>query len=425
MKDKLMKNFGLKILSLLIATIIWVIIVNVDDPIITRKFADIPVTTKNAEAIAEIDKVYTIIDGDTVDVYVTGRRQFVNSLTRADISADADLSVLSDVGATYIEAHVNKASSTSPTIELGSTKMMKVQLEDKETIKKQLEIALSGEVDSEYAVVNKEAKPNIISISGAESVVSKIESVVLDVNVQNRNASFKETVALKNFKVYDYNRDLISNDKLEFSEDEITVSITIQRTKEVELNIIPVGQPKNGYKLAEFVSLPETIKVTGTDEVLNRLSSITCDYDISGLYEDFEENLSNYNQFLSALEEAGVTLVDEGQTIALSVIFEKLENEEIEISKNQIEIKGVPTGYVAEINTNHFRALVQGKADIVKSLSASDLKPYIDLTNYREGTSLVNLKFLSSSDYSIMNEPVVNITLNKIVAPEEGSRGEE
>ena len=47
MKKSLMNKFTLKILSLLIAMLIWLLVVNVQDPITTEIFTDIPVTFVN------------------------------------------------------------------------------------------------------------------------------------------------------------------------------------------------------------------------------------------------------------------------------------------------------------------------------------------------------------------------------------------
>ena len=102
MKDKLKKNLGLKILSLLIAVVIWILIVNVDDPVETKKFEDITVTPINGEVITGKDKVYTITGGSTVDVSVTGRRSFVNSLSRSDIVAVADLKPLLSITTSFV-----------------------------------------------------------------------------------------------------------------------------------------------------------------------------------------------------------------------------------------------------------------------------------------------------------------------------------
>ena len=47
MKEKLTNNLGLKLLSLLMATLLWLVVVNSQDPLETRTFTDIPVKIIN------------------------------------------------------------------------------------------------------------------------------------------------------------------------------------------------------------------------------------------------------------------------------------------------------------------------------------------------------------------------------------------
>ena len=57
MKKSLMNKFTLKILSLLIAMLIWLLVVNVQDPITTEIFTDIPVTFVNESCIEKSGKL--------------------------------------------------------------------------------------------------------------------------------------------------------------------------------------------------------------------------------------------------------------------------------------------------------------------------------------------------------------------------------
>ena len=52
MKKNMINKFTLKILSLIIAILIWLLVRNVDDPIIVRTFYEIPVTIENASYLA-------------------------------------------------------------------------------------------------------------------------------------------------------------------------------------------------------------------------------------------------------------------------------------------------------------------------------------------------------------------------------------
>lgn len=412
MKDKMKKNLGLKILSLLIAVVIWILIVNVDDPVVTKKFEDITVTIMNGNVITEKDKVYTVTGGNAVDVSVTGRRSFVNSLNRSDIVAVADLSELSITGAAYIETNITKYTATHYEMELGTTKMLTVELEDKISNKFSVDIQLSGDIDSGYTISEKSASPNMITVSGAESVINKIHRVVLDVNVQGRTASFQKVVNKNDFLVYDNNKDLIDNSKLEFSIEDITVNVELQKTKEVELKITPVGQPKNGYRIKEFDYEPKKLIVSGDEDTLNKLSVISYEYDITDKFEDYEENLPISDELLNVIKSYGVSPVDETQTIAISVTFEKLETDEVNISADDIEIRNLSAGYHAEINTSAVKALVQGGNETIGKLVAADLEPYIDLLGYATGTTLVNVQFEGNGEYEILNKPTINITIS-------------
>lgn len=410
-KDKLMNNLGMKILSLLIAIGIWVMIVDVENPVITKKFENITVNEINGDSITQKDKVYTITGGSTVDISVTGRRSFVSSLNRSDLVAYADLSKISITGATFIETQITKHTTTPYEMELGSVKVMTVELEDKASNKFPVEVELVGEVDSGYTISEKQARPNMITVSGANSVIDKINKVVLNANVQGKTSSFQKVINKNDFLVYDNNKDLIDNSKLEFSMNEITVHVEVQKTKEVELKITPVGEPKKGYRLKEFEYEPKKITVAGDEEVLKSLTSISYEYDIDGKSENYEENLAMNEDFIEAIKDYGVIPVDETASIAISIEFEKLDMKEIRINTDDIEIRNLASNLQVQFNTLEVTSLVQGSNDVLNNLSATDLLPYIDLSGYSTGTKLIRVQYDGNGEYDILNKTTINITV--------------
>ena len=110
MKSKVMNNFGLKVISLVVAFIVWLVIINTTNPTITKTFTDIPVKVINENVITSLNQVYEVVDGDMVDVVVKGKRSFVEELTNDDFSATADLSKLSTVNTAGIQVKLNKAT---------------------------------------------------------------------------------------------------------------------------------------------------------------------------------------------------------------------------------------------------------------------------------------------------------------------------
>ena len=58
MRKKILHNWGLKLISLAIAVILWFLVVKIDDPKDTRSFSDIPVTLVNTELLEQENKAY-------------------------------------------------------------------------------------------------------------------------------------------------------------------------------------------------------------------------------------------------------------------------------------------------------------------------------------------------------------------------------
>ena len=87
MKKGLMNNWGLKILSFLLAVMLWLIVVNIDDPVTTQTFNNIPVAVTNAEVLAATNQTYQIEDGTHI-VSVTLRENIcvINNI-KADNNA--------------------------------------------------------------------------------------------------------------------------------------------------------------------------------------------------------------------------------------------------------------------------------------------------------------------------------------------------
>ena len=83
-------NFGLKLLALVSAFLIWIAVVNSQDPLDTVTFYNIPVQILNEDALIQKDKIPEIVYGSTVTVTIQARKSICDALTADSISATAD-----------------------------------------------------------------------------------------------------------------------------------------------------------------------------------------------------------------------------------------------------------------------------------------------------------------------------------------------
>ena len=141
MKNRIMKNLWLKLLALVVAFIVWLVIINITDPTISRQFTDIPVDILNENVITSANQVYEVESGKTVDVTVKGKRSFIEELAEEDFYASADLSKLSTVNTAGIQVKLNK--TTKDNVELDwNNEVLRVSLEKRDS--KQFKSALSA-----------------------------------------------------------------------------------------------------------------------------------------------------------------------------------------------------------------------------------------------------------------------------------------
>lgn len=73
MRERLTHNFGLKLLSLALAILVWIVVLSIEDPVYTREFSDISVTEVNGDQITEAGKAYSYVGGNTVSVKAQGK----------------------------------------------------------------------------------------------------------------------------------------------------------------------------------------------------------------------------------------------------------------------------------------------------------------------------------------------------------------
>ncbi|MBQ9768223.1 MAG: hypothetical protein IJW37_08990 [Lachnospiraceae bacterium] len=403
MKKKLTNNFGMKLLSLGIAIVFWFIIVNSEDPIESRTFRDIPVTVLNEEQVTEREKILEVIEGDTVDVEVEGRRSELDKLTERDFYATADLSEVSFMDTVLIRVAV----PSYPDVKVlnNGENVMKLIFDDYVTERFSFKINTVGEPMEGYYVGDALASPNIIQISGAKTVLDKVKEVSLEVDVSGRSVDFTTTAIPV---VYDMNGDVISSSKLQMQleSEAVTVNVPILASKELDIRVKTVGEVPEGYEILEenIAYQPETVRIAGTKEELDKLSSyITLEIDVTGQIGTVEKNIPVLSELDSSL--TSLRVIDT-QMVAVTVRVTPYVDKELSIPTALIDLKNLADGYSAQlVRKVDVPVTVQCKSARAPFVTAEYLNPYVDLTGLTEGTYQVQL----------MMNPPAKVLWNEII----------
>lgn len=381
MRQKLSKNLGLKLLSLLIAVILWITIMNVKDPLETKRFTGIPVQIINEELVAERDKIPVTIEGDKVDVVVEARRTILDSLSEKDFLVTADFSKISFMDAVPIDVSLPGYSEEEVKVIRGNDHMMKLVLDDYVTKSFGFDIRVAGEAAEGYFAGDAVASPNVLRISGADMIISKIKEVVIEVDVTGFSSDISTTAVPK---IYDMNGDLVDTSKLTFSVEQVAVTVPALLTKEIRLRVNTVGDLPDGYEITESLVVPDRVTVAGTKEDLEALAR-TCllKVDVTGLTGQVEKNVSVAKELNEEL--ASLKVVDD-ISAAVTITISPYGTKQFTVPAESIGLRNLQPGYTAEILAKkQFDISITGKEARLKYLTEEQVRPYVDLTGCAEG----------------------------------------
>ncbi len=405
MKERLTRNIGLKILSLLLAVLLWVIILNVDDPVKTESFSNIPVNKINENVLKSKDQVYEVVSGDTVDVKVKGKRSIIEKLKKEDFQAIADLSQLSVVDAAPINISIPRYEGMVEIVER-DTFTMKVRLEKLDTQQFRVDVVEKGTVSEGYYIKEKTARPNMIQVSGAATMINKIDKVVVEVDVGNADESFKvEAVP----KVYDKNGTLMDSSKMTFNYEKVKVAVNLLKTKTVSLFIDLTGKPFYGYQYVNFEYEPKQVVIAGEQDELDKVQYIKGEYNINNKSADFETEV-DIKDFIKN----DVILIDENQNAVINVDIEKLDSKDVSFNTGDIDIRNLPDGMNVKFNSKDIiKVSVYADQETLSTLTKYTLRPYIDMTDETSGSKYVNIQFDTSDTNINVSSPSINVTLSR------------
>lgn len=409
MRKKLTNNLGMKIISLMLAIVFWLVVITMEDPEQTKTL-EIPVTKINEELIRENDKTYEVIEGNTVTITVRARQSILKDLTAKDFEATADFADLSFTGAVPIEVTVLR-NANQVTIEKGANTMMRVSIEDLSSVDKMVATKAEGTVITGKALGSISVEPNIIRVEGAKTTIDRISSIYAVVNVSgiSDDCSFVVEPVL-----YDSNGNEIDSTEITFSEDSLKVNVTLLDTKTVPVKWNIDVSPADGYGIESSDYSPSEVEIAGSREFLDSIDAITLDDYVA---DGISENVEAEEDLESIVKEMGGALVhpETDKTAKLAVKVSEYGRLGASVNFDSVELIGKSNQYTYSIIGDSSIAYTLYGMDVaLETLDRSKLKFSLDVTGLEPGTHTVNLQMDTSQKVSLASEVPVKIKIDSM-----------
>ena len=385
MKNKLTGNLVLKVGSVLFAAILWLLVTNINDPPTSSKFTNIPVVIQNADAITSQGKVYEILDDtDVIDsVTVVAPRSISDTISKDNVVAVADMNDLTSLNTISIKLSTNKYNDRLDSI-TGSIDSVKLNIENKQSISLALRATYSGSVGDGYMIGDVTTEQNLVRVSGAESIVSRINRAEVSVAVTGFTSDIG---TVEEIKLYDADGVEIPKSNLTLNINTVRVNVEILATKEIPLNFSVMGAPADGYRATGVVSsTPASIVLAGKANVLKNISSLDIPdtvLDITGLSENLV-TVIDVREYLPGNVELGDKEFDGNAVV--TVYIEPVIARNFTVSKSNISILNMPESFEGEVSTfeDEFPIQVIGLSADVNSINGDEIRGTVDIADLRE-----------------------------------------
>lgn len=354
-KRKITDNIPLKIMSVAIAVVLWLIVVNIDNPTGTNYYTLNDVELINKEYVESSDTIGKMCmpeeKQDSIRIAITTNKKIRDKIKVSDITATADLQQAVSLDTNPVMVPITVTCSV-PGITPNDIKVtpqnLSVNLDEKETQEFVVNVSRGDtKPGKDYEVGSLTANPEKVRITGPKSLVNKIDKVNATISLDGNTQDFTQDV---NLTIIDKNQEALSDSEMNSLriENNAKVSVTARLWKirqGVGISAGYVGSPASGYQVGTVTTVPDTISVAGSTEGLETLTqndntiTIPADsIDISGESKDVERKIS-----LKDLLPDNVKLTsDSSEDVWVTVSILPEGSREFTLSTKDIEVKNKP-----------------------------------------------------------------------------------
>lgn len=406
MDNKEKNRLVIPVICLLLSIGLWVYVTNVENKIRTTEISKIPVELINTEALTSSKLALTPNQELYVTLKVEGNTSDINKIKKSDFKVQVDLS----------EYAWKKGENKVPvsivdypiTVSIRNTNTLTVSVKIEDMVEKAMPITSDIIVTPRQGYFASVATidPKEVKVTGAESVVTRVSSLVVS---DNKEDVFENVVGSYDIKPLDEDGNEVLGVLL--SEKSANVEIKVSKGKSVKVNVVTTGQLPNGLKLKSIESNKKFVEILGPKEILDTINEVN----------STPLNLSSINE--SKDVSLGI-VIPEGLKLSQGEDYITVKVNVIKFATKDFNIKYSITGGIEGVKVtpakDTIKVTISGYENELGNVTADNIKASIDVSAFKEEGSFeqepkVTLQGLDES-FSIVSVEKIAFTVTKEVA---------
>lgn len=389
------KNGKLKLMAAVGTVVLWTVLMNNINPMQSVLIQDVPVTLLNTRAITDEGMSYHVTSGSTVDVEVSGRRSVVDSITKEDLAAYADMSKLSITNAAEIRVNCKISGVTAESKET----MMAIAVEDTKELDYDIKVKTVGEVASGNYINAITPEHKSLKIKGPVTMVNVIGDVVAEYDISSAKDG---DVLITDIVIYDKNGMVMDTKDLQLGFETVSATVSMYETKTVPLTVSVMGISDDGeitsytYDKNDIIIAADELTLEATKGIF---MEVPVNIDSSVDSSEFVK-VVNMADFLPK----NVFLAEKENKLAINVSYEKYVEKNVDV-----KIEMINKSRKLEYSAESLSVRVRGTKEDIDALEVTGI---IDVNGLEAGVYPVDV-FIDNVNV-IPGEYKTNVSIEEV-----------
>lgn len=365
-----------KIISVILAFILWFYVMVVESPVNSEDFKSIPI-----EVTLPIESDLTIYSGAnaTVNITVSGKRSELNRISESSFKAVADASAYTQAGKYSIPIHISVPDGI--TLVDQSISILSVYLDAKTTAPVPVQVKLTEYILDEGLELGGESEitksVSEVMVSGPKSVLDTIETARVIIPCGKITSAIR---ASGNVELLDAYGSVVVNPYVTMDVNTVDVRVPVIASKEIPLKVNFKNNLLNDSN-SDVTLTPSTVKVRGSADIIQPLEEYV-------IYTIDEKTLTSDKLSIPLSLPEGVQNPDGVGTV--DVIIEHKGTSTKTFTVNKINVLN-PNELDYELTSQTMEVTLRGRNEDLETITAEDLTLTVDLGVQSAGAGSVNL----------------------------------
>lgn len=389
--DKIKNNLKTKVLSVIVAIILWSFVISTVNPPTSKKFQDVPVTLVNMESLTDRGLVIVSPKYTTIQLELTGKRNIMYGVKQSDIRASIDVKGYGEGTHTL---PINLLTPQETRISESDDLHVEVVIEKKLQKQMPVTVTTAGQLEDNVIMEKMTPSPSDVFVEGPQSAVEKIDKIAAVVDVAG-----VESDATVNVTIQPLDREGNPVKGVTLGLSFVNVALSVSVSKEVPIEVVTTSASPEGVKVTKKTVSPQSVMVTGKKETLDKVTKI------STKPVDLSQIDKNTTAEIEAVLPEGVVLLDPNKKIQYSIEVDKVIQKTLTIPWEDVEQVDLAAGKTVErIDEDApLRVEISGYSKDIVDITPQSLKPRVNLSHVVLGQYSIKPEFTTGAGVQLLS----------------------